>query len=252
MKKLNNTYYSNTIVTKRNKHFNKYSNSDGVTDIMLAEIMTTISSIKKYKLLDLGTGNGFIIREILNENPKAMENSVLIGVDNSQPMLDDAKGRLIINHPLARNVQFIKMDNNNLKFEDDYFDVVTAKAVTCISLEEVHRVLRPGGWFIYKEYGLGKGLVELMKLINDVNKQHPGDDLVDKIQQCGFNESQIRKYYIPVERSIDEIKSLLSTMRILPEGTKDYQRILSITEEYYKGDSCKKVHSDPYLILARK
>lgn len=98
------------------------------------------------RVLDLGCGMGRTTQPI-----SAMTDSV-IGIDLSENMIAAARER----HP---GIEFRVMDAAELRFPDAAFDVVvfSYNGICCIhpggrrlqSMREIHRVLRPGGLFIY-------------------------------------------------------------------------------------------------------
>jgi SAM-dependent methyltransferase len=150
----------------------------------------------------------------------------------------------------AGAIDFIEMNNSNTEFQNDYFDIIIAKAVSNISTNEVCRILKTGGWFIYKEYGPGKGIVEIMATIRK-QKFHSGDRIVEEMKQVGFGNIELRKFHIPLSRTRDEVRAIADTMRILPHGVTRGKVTMAI-DEYYGGKSWKTIHSDPYLIIGQK
>ena len=245
MKTPNPTYYDATKVSERDAYFAKFSANDGITDKMLAIIGGFLETSDAPQLLDLGTGNGFVIRQLLQREPAA-SNTRFIGIDTSAAMLASATASGVPN-----NVVFQEMDNAALDFEDASFDIVTAKAVTHISVSEAYRVLKPGGWLIYKEYGPGKGLVELMALFNSQVAAHQGDELMQTMQRVGFTSVTLEKYFIPVPRSLDDTLQTIATMRVLPAGVTKLAAQKAI-RKYYGETTCLNIHSDPFLIIAQK
>lgn len=101
-------------------------------------------------LLDIGCGNGTLIRDIHTFN----EESRVYGVDISGGQLRDAK-------ELNKNVgQFVQGDGERLPFLDNSFDVVSVQASLhhlpnwrSRAIPEVRRVLKESGAFIFYEPG---------------------------------------------------------------------------------------------------
>ncbi len=242
----NGQYYDLKKELQRADFFKSYSNNDHITEKMLNLIDRKINKLKIKRILDLGTGNGYLIREVVNRNPNILkEKVVLVGIDTSSTMINIAKTN-------ADNslIEFKIMDNNDLHYPDNFFDLVIAKAVSNISIQEIYRVLRKGGNFVYKEYGGGKGIYEIISLMKK-RLVHNGDKLTKTMQDIGFSDVWIQKYYIPMSRTLDEIYAIVDTMRVLPKGiTKN--KAYNIIDTFY-GDSLSKIiHSDPYLITAIK
>lgn len=239
-------YYSEEVLRKRDMFFHAAQNNDGITNVLINMIVDTIKIYKKdISILDLGTGNGYLISEVYKRTSNGHRQLSLIGIDASQKMIDAASIR---NKNLP--IVFKKMDNNYLKFKDATFDIVIAKAVSNLSCPEIIRVLKQGGWFIYKEYDKGRGLVEIMEQIPNICTSS-GLDIYKDLKINNLRYLEIRKYFIPILRNIDEVVSILDTMRILPENlSKD--AIKELVKTLYKGKKWKKIHSDPYIIIAQK
>ena len=69
------------------------------------------------KILDIGTGNGFVLKQIY-ENSDIK--STLTGVDNSKEMVKAARKNI------GGIAHIVEGDNNNLPFADKNFDIITA------------------------------------------------------------------------------------------------------------------------------
>ena len=89
------------------------------------------------RALDVGTGTGRGAAEIKRRHP----NAEVVGLDVSAAMLDEARR-------LLPNLEFVEGDASRLPFADAEFDLV-AHANMIPFLDEVARVLRPGGWTIF-------------------------------------------------------------------------------------------------------
>lgn len=97
-------------------------------------------------LLEVGVGTGLSIPEF----PEYVE---ITGVDVSQGMLNKAEQRM---QSLGRrNVNLVKMDASDLKFEDDSFDaVLAAYVISTVSdpvgvVEEMKRVCKSNGSILF-------------------------------------------------------------------------------------------------------
>lgn len=101
---------------------------------------------EKYKILDIGTGSGFIATLL------AEKGNEVIGVDFSDKMLGEAA---YCAEKLGLKIQFIEAKADELPFEDSSFDVVICRNVTWLmqapkkAFLEWHRVLRKAGKLIY-------------------------------------------------------------------------------------------------------
>lgn len=89
------------------------------------------------RALDVGTGTGAGARVIRERFPAAE----VVGADVSAAMLDQARR-------LAPDISFVKADAAELPFDDESFDLV-AHANMIPFLDEVARVVRPGGWTLF-------------------------------------------------------------------------------------------------------
>jgi len=109
-----------------------------------ARIVRDLVDFKGKDVLDLGTGTGWFIPEIAEEAER------IIGVDFSEEMIKIARAE-----NKFPNTNFLVMDARNLGFPRQCFDIVLSlgmfEYVTDLSpfLEEVHRVLKCGGDFIF-------------------------------------------------------------------------------------------------------
>jgi ubiquinone/menaquinone biosynthesis C-methylase UbiE len=87
--------------------------------------------------LDLGTGTGAGARAI-RERFAAAD---VVGADLAVEMLVEARKR-------SPEITFVEADASDLPFDDESFDLV-AHSNMIPFLDEVARVLRPGGWTIF-------------------------------------------------------------------------------------------------------
>ena len=121
-----------------------------------AEIRRSQLSQARGKTLEIGAGNGFSVPyytvqvdELTLIEPNAHLRELLAGS---------------INHAAPRNIILADGDVHALDYPDATFDTVTASLVFCSvsdphrALAEVHRVLKPGGRFLFHEHVRGNGL----------------------------------------------------------------------------------------------
>lgn len=94
---------------------------------------------KKSLCLDLGTGGG---EKVLENYPDV---AMIIAIDFSKKMIKRAKENKK-EYP-SRNIKFINMDNLNMKFPNDLFDLVTARH-TIINAEQIYNCLDENGTLI--------------------------------------------------------------------------------------------------------
>jgi ubiquinone/menaquinone biosynthesis C-methylase UbiE len=86
------------------------------------------------RALDLGTGTGVGAQEIRER----FADADVVGADISAEMLAEARKN-------APEITFVQADASDLPFDDESFDLV-AHSNMIPFLDEVARVLRPGGW----------------------------------------------------------------------------------------------------------
>lgn len=206
-----------------------------------------INKIKKevkegHKILDLGTGNGYVLKQIQVNIPD--KNLSLYGVDNSESMIAECSK--------IESVTAVLSDNNHLPFEDEFFDIVTAKNVTRFSAEELYRVLKPNGHFIFREYGKYKGLIEISKLFeNRLIRSRDCSYYYVLLRSAGFIEINIEEYIISRKfNSVDDVlKVVKSYPYIMDYSDKDEETIKKYLEENEKH---LIIHSDPFILVGGK
>lgn len=106
-----------------------------------AEIIRILSPGRGEAILELGSGNGILVRELLEAvGPEGR----IVGLDASDAILEMAR-------QLCPEGEFLAGDAQNLTFDDATFDAVVAAQVFCFlddvdrSIAETYRVLKPGG-----------------------------------------------------------------------------------------------------------
>jgi ubiquinone/menaquinone biosynthesis C-methylase UbiE len=113
------------------------------------EIRKKLKGISGGRILDVATGSGDFINTLM----KMLKNyDCFVGIDISRKDLESAKKRFE-----KKPVEFLEMDAEYLKFEDNSFDTVcTGYSLhhlgnIDIVLAEMKRVLTPDGYFIVQE-----------------------------------------------------------------------------------------------------
>ena len=209
-------YYDSRKSLERDTYFSKYKNNDGTTKLLIDKITNFADSLPvKSVILDIGTGNGFLVREV-RKNMKNNDHNY-IGVDLSIDMLETA-------HKMGGNISYMVADNMELPFKDGSIDLLMAKAVTNISAKEIYRILKPGGRFYYKEYRAYKGLKSLPKDINSLYKpDYSYRKLLDSITEQ-FEYSNITYFNKKITYGIDQLADIFTTMRFMPSVGIDVMR----------------------------
>lgn len=207
------------------------------------EFFPIISSYLKQgdKVLDVGTGNGFVLGRILASNPGlSLE---VFGLDNSQFMLELASEKL------GNSAKLVYGSADRLPFPNNFFDIVVAKNVTRINCGEVSRVLKNNGMFIFREYGIGKGMKEVATMFpNRIIRQRPPDYYVKASIESGLSILRLKTYEFSVKyESANEIVSIVSSYPFIEDFSEsDKQAIL----EKFSNDAT--VTSDPFILIAKK
>jgi ubiquinone/menaquinone biosynthesis C-methylase UbiE len=96
------------------------------------------------KVLDIGTGGGEIFLSFASYLREG------IGVDHNPTMIETAKRNQA--NLAYRNIEFVEMDGGSLQFEANEFDMVILRHLR-VYVDEIARVLRPGGYFITQLVG---------------------------------------------------------------------------------------------------
>jgi len=188
--------------------------SFGIDKIWRRKAISTLKTLKPQLLLDVATGTGdFALEAIRILKPKKV-----IGVDISEGMLAIAREK-ILDRKLSDRFEVQLGDSERLAFSDDTFDAVTvAFGVRNFEdlqqgLDDISRVIRPGGQVVILEFSKPKGfpikelyafyskniLPQIGKLFSKDNRaysylpesiaQFPdGDDFTDLLLNAGFKQ----------------------------------------------------------------
>jgi phosphatidylethanolamine/phosphatidyl-N-methylethanolamine N-methyltransferase len=111
----------------------------------------------QHKVLEVGIGTGLTL-------PLYRKEQDIVGIDLSQGMLSKAEDRIKVLG--MKNVSLKVMSGENLKFDDDSFDVVFAPSVLSVvsdpmkTLEEMRRVIKPEGVICVVSHFAGNNIIE--------------------------------------------------------------------------------------------
>jgi ubiquinone/menaquinone biosynthesis C-methylase UbiE len=192
------------------------------------------------RILDIGTGNGYILREIQKRYPGRY---LLTGTDNSPQMLAKAKS-------FGGGIEYKLGDNYHLPFSDDYFSTVTAKNVTRFSSEELGRVLQRRGLFVFREYGQGKGLIEIAELFPDrlIRSRKP-DYYVTQLNKSGFEDISLEQFTLQGKYTQNELLKIIRMFPFIKDlDDSDFIKI----KDFFKGKEFINITSDPFILTARR
>lgn len=193
------------------------------------------------RILDIGTGNGYILSEIEKRYPGRYE---LYGIDISPEMLNNAK-KLI-----GTKAKLCLADNNQLPFTEEFFTSVTAKNVTNFSPTELARVLEDKGLFVFREYGKGKGLIEVANCFKDrlVRAREP-EIYVTQLNQAGFENIKLQRYRIIREYTLDKLIEIVQMFPFIEDlSESDIETI----EDLFERRDKIIITSDPFILTARR
>ncbi|MEN8764543.1 MAG: bifunctional demethylmenaquinone methyltransferase/2-methoxy-6-polyprenyl-1,4-benzoquinol methylase UbiE [Wenyingzhuangia sp.] len=156
--------YKDSEATKKTQvadMFNNISkNYDGLNRIMTfgidikwrKKVVAIIKASQPKNILDIATGTGDLAIMESQEIPSAN----IIGLDISSGMLEVGKKK-IKDLSLDRNIEMVLGDSENIPYEDNFFDAITVSyGVRNFEdlnkgLQEINRVLKPGGTFVVLE-----------------------------------------------------------------------------------------------------
>lgn len=164
----------------------------GLAQSSAKEIVQNLQKISGGKILDVATEKGNFIT-VLQKSLK--DYSTFIGVDIKFDDLESMKKDYA-----DRSVKFLKMNAENLEFEDDIFDTVSlSHSLHHLSnidsvLSEMKRVLKPDGTFIIQEPFSDGNQSESQK--NDMLQHHWGakiDNLLGIPHNKTFSRRKIKR-----------------------------------------------------------
>ncbi len=170
------------------------------------------SSNPESVILDLGTAAG---EKVLKYFPECKR---IVGTDYSYDMIENAKKNLAESG--KKNIEFMVMDNLRLEFNENTFDIVTARH-TVIDPKGIYKVLKPGGllivrgvdkydcWDLKEMFGRGQAFFD-KKPISEID--------FEAIKRVGFQnvikkEIKVNEYY----KTKEDLMMLLCKTPILTD-----------------------------------
>ena len=197
---------------KRYEEIGNWDFSDIKCSVIQESSWDFYKEIKKHAkpnslILDLGTGGG---EKVLKKMPDV---GMIIGTDFSPAMIKTAnKNKEKFPN---KNVKFVTMDNLNMKFPDNLFDIVSARH-TIINAKQIHSCLTDGGVLVIQ--GVDKfDCWELKELFG--RGQAYNDEIAisqkdyNDIKEAGFKNIEIQEIvqYEYYETKEDLLALLLKT-----------------------------------------
>jgi len=171
------------------------------------------SHLREGRVLDLGTGPGYLPIEIAKQAPLV----AVVGIDLSRALIRMAR-RNALKAGLAHRIQFEVGNAAKLRFQDDFFDMITSTGMLHMlrnpvrMLGECRRVLKPGGeaWIYdparvssqidrkrWKDSftPLEKRTYSLLALYSRINPPHvyTREQLASMIESASFMDYEMKK-----------------------------------------------------------
>jgi ubiquinone/menaquinone biosynthesis C-methylase UbiE len=229
------------------KDFGKKEYFDKTTKILLERFSKNKISLKNFNnVLDDGCGSG---RYTLALKELGVNNAV--GIDVSQNSIDFANKMNIFKD----DVSFLKASVLDLPFEDEKFDFVFSNGVlhhttnTLLGLEEIYRVLKPGGSCWLYLYG-GKNsffwdVVDCCRnLLNDVPEAYT----IEVMKTLGYSSGRIFHrndfFYVPIHNRYyeKEVTNMLHQV-----GFNKFKKLDRGTENDWDEIIYNHPNIDPYI-----
>jgi ubiquinone/menaquinone biosynthesis C-methylase UbiE len=197
--------------------------------------------INNVQVLDIGTGNGFVLH-IINHRYKNF-NLRLIGLDLSQEMLNLAYKE--------ENITYICGSNYKINLPDNSVDIITAKNVTRFSANELFRVLKKNGVFIFREYGKSKGMLEIASLFKErLIRSQTINYYIPKLQKAGLVTINVQEPIL--KRIYKDIDSVIATIKCYPFISEFSQKDELLIKNYFAGKKEISINADPFILVAQK
>jgi SAM-dependent methyltransferase len=140
------------------------------------------------RVLDVGCGNGYVLSRY------AREGAHVFGIDLTQTAVDLTRGRFEL---MSLSGDFRVASVESLPFDDDSFDCVCSMGVihhtpdTPRAVEEIFRVLRPGGRLILMVYHRNSALYRLRFPLLRLRTGRSTQQLVNEIDGVGNPKGEV-------------------------------------------------------------
>ena len=232
-------FYDDKVIKIRNATIGSLEAQTIDVNKLFIEKITSLMT-EGCRLVDLGTGNGFVLKQILEKsNTKAN----LTGIDSSSEMIKEAY------RSLPDEVRLLKANNYHMPFPNDSIDIITAKNVTNFCFKEISRVLKPNGYFILREYGIGKGMIEIAKMFTErIIRAKDPESYVVGLKESGLELTSLDSYNITkTYKNVEAIIGLVKSYPFISHYSKNDEKII---RDAFRGVTT--VTSDPFILVAQK
>lgn len=231
-------FYSKGMALKRKNVFLTSNVPSIDINLIFLNILAQIIQ-QKDLILDIGTGNGYVLSEINKYFPR--HSLYLTGIDNSPEMLKTAYQ--------SSNIHYLLCENEKTPFPDNSFDIITAKNVTRFNPKELFRILKNNSFFLMREYGQGKGLVEVAKLFPNRLVRSRTINFYEKSLVCaGFSIQKVLP--LKIKRKFNSIDQLIQTITSFPFIENLTNDDIKLVRSSFS--STPIITSDPFILLAKK
>lgn len=172
-----------------------------------ATLLADVAEVRPgQRVLDVACGTGVVAREVAGRLAGRVE---IAGVDLNPSMLRVARG-------IRPSVDWREGDATRMSFPDASFDVVVCQAGLMFfpdrvaALQEMHRVLRPGGRLVVQVWGSSEGYETTAALLEELAGPEVAEvfrapfaladpsQVRDLLGKVGFSPPEVQTYDVPV------------------------------------------------------
>lgn len=159
-----------------------------------------LSKITEEEILEIGIGTGINIK-FYPDNVKK-----IIGIDVNKGMIDQFNKKLV---NIKREIKVLHQNGETLPFQDNSINAAISTYTLCSiknvtsALNEIYRVLRPGGNYYFLEHGLANNpkTQKWQYRLNPIQNIWAGGcnlnrDIKSLIINSGFKISELKNYYM--------------------------------------------------------
>jgi ubiquinone/menaquinone biosynthesis C-methylase UbiE len=234
------SFYNRKMANLRSRLFGKNVSGTEFNDYFFSLVGSRL--VKGMKILDIGTGNGYVLSELKRRFPEY--GLVFFGIDSSVDMVSVARGAL------SESAKVDLGSARRLPYESDSFDLITAKNVTSVNASEVMRTLKTSGYFIFREYGVGKGLVEVAKLFpkSRLIRSRSIDYYTEELQNAGLSVELAEQHEVVRTYALDTLLEIIRSYPFIYSFSETDEELVRNS----LGGSEVRITSDPFVIIARK